>query len=394
VRLGVAAALAVLPLAPGAPAPGGDAAPSDSGRPVYATTGSGPDRSLTRRDPVSLAQVGAALALDESASPAGFSPDGALLAFVAWAADVPALRLVDLRELRPAGAVELPRTGTVEVWWTGPRRLLVLAEQPDGLRALVVDAVTARIERTTRLAGTHFGDRRTGGVTRAGTAILLGPDGGSAQVAIVAPAGGVRLVRLGRIRAGGTGRDRRRPTLVVDPAASRALVIGGLDDPVAELDLRTRRVAYHRLHGRAALPGTTAVERNAIWLGAGRLALTGWDGNGETTRRLGLTVVDTRTWRARTLDRDADFLWVASGLLLGQRPDGTVAAFSLGGAPRFTVGEPWLSAVIPVVGNGRYLYLSGLPDGRTLVVDAASGRELDRPYVEGLGELLSPPAAR
>ena len=84
-------------------------------------------------------------------------------------------------------------------------------------------------------------------------------------------------------------------------------------------------------------------------------------------------------------------MWVASGLVLGQRADGTVAAFSLGGVPRFTVGDPWQRPVMPVLGNGRYLYLGGLPDGRTLVVDAASGREVGRPYVEGLGELLSPP---
>jgi hypothetical protein len=50
-----------------------------------------------------------------------------------------------------------------------------------------------------------------------------------------------------------------------------------------------------------------------VWLGGGRFAVAGWDDGapGSDARLLGLRVVNTRSWRARTLDPDTDYVCVA-----------------------------------------------------------------------------------
>lgn len=374
--------------------PGGGSASStparDLGAPLYAVTGGSGDRMLSERDPLTLEPVRPAIALDDAAMPVGFSPDRALLAFLVWDQSTPSLRFLDLRALRWLGTVALPGTGTVHVRWIGTRRVLALAERPDGLRTSIVDVEAGRIVVSGRIPGEHFNERPAVEVTPAGTAILLGPFFGSAQVAVVRPSGSVRLVRLARPRVGGTGRELRRIALVADPARSRAFVVGGLDEPVAEIALRKLTVTYHRLRGGPKPQRPTAVDRQAAWLGGGKLALVGFEEIGSRTQRLGLTLVDTRTWKARTLDRAADFVWVASRTLVGQHADGSLTGFSLGGVRRFTVTESGLGAGFPVSGNGRYLYVAGLFDGGALVVDPISGAVVGRPRIEGLAELLSP----
>jgi hypothetical protein len=357
---------------------------------VYAVSGDVSARSISQRDPLTLAQRGPDVSLSPTAVPAGFSPDRALLAFVAWGeGNTPLLRLLDLRRFEWLRDVPLPATGTVVVRWLGARRLLALVEKPDGLRALVVEAAALRVVLSRPILGEHLTDRQQVAVTPAATAILLGPFLGATQVAVLRPAGAVRIVRLTRVRSGGSGRDQRRPALVADPTSGRAYVLGGLDEPIAEIDLHTLAVSYHPLWGGAAVPRTKLVERQAAWLGGGTLALAGFDEAGAVSVPLGLVLVNTRTWKARTLDQTAHFLWAGCRTLVGQRP-GSLTAFSFAGARRFTLRDPAIMPPISLTTNGRYLYLTGFPDDTVRVLDCTTGSELARPQVEALGELLSP----
>ena len=136
--------------------------------------------------------------------------------------------------------------------------------------------------------------------------------------------------------------EHRHPGLAVDAVGGRAYVVGG-GEPVAEIDLRSLTVAYHQpsrpislfgrlrdwlqpaAHAKGPMLGST---RKALWLGNGRLAVTGEDGrpgrDGVAVHPAGLTLIDTGTWSVETLHRDATSATAAAGTLLassGGYPD-------------------------------------------------------------------------
>ena len=105
--------------------------------------------------------------------------------------------------------------------------------------------------------------------------------------------------------------------------------------PVAEIDLHDLRVRSHPLAPAArAADGVAGPSRDALWLGDGMLAVTGSDlpsSPGDPDTPAGLTLIDTRTWRARTIDplaRTSTFAHSA-GLLSAPREHGPKC-----GAPR------------------------------------------------------------
>ena len=136
---------------------------------------------------------------------------------------------------------------------------------------------------------------------------------------------------LDRIRAGWRrwedgelANEYQRPALAVDGPGGRGFVVGG-GAPIAEVELRSLSVTYHGLARRepaARAKGPVAgSSRVALWLGGGLLAFTGEDGHtigpGQVeTTPAGLTLVDTGSWSARTLDRTANSAVYASGTLL------------------------------------------------------------------------------
>jgi hypothetical protein len=364
--------------------------PSDTGAPVYAVTGGMGEALISRRDPRTLGQLGPAVPLGPWEFVSGLSPNGSLVALVAGNARPLSLRFLDLERMRMGRPLEIPYWSTVR--WIGPRTLVVLGEHPDGLRAAIVDAERVRIVRRTHIPG-HL-EGRYAEATPAGTALLLRPltfrDMRPVLLGIIRPSGAVRIVEIGRIRSGHIERSRR-PALVADPSTSHAYVFGGLDEPVAEIDLRTLKVGYHSLRGPSPLEETLGTERFGTWLAPGRIAIGGWDDSRTETLRLGLSVVDTKAWRLRRIDRDADFFLKSGGLLLGLHLDGSLGAFGLGGLRRFTVAEPVFS-LGAVASNGRYVYaynLSPGANGSALVVDSRSGR-LSWPQAPPFGSVLSP----
>ena len=104
----------------------------------------------------------------------------------------------------------------------------------------------------------------------------------------------------------------------------------------------------------------TGAERMTAWLGGGRFAVAGWDDGspGSDARLLGLRVVDTRSWRARTVDPDTDHVCVAGHSLVGHHLDDTLVVFGFDGVRRLALTR--LDAPVfplPVARNDRYLYL-------------------------------------
>jgi hypothetical protein len=383
-------------LACGVTGAGGSAAAPPAGLPVYAIAGGQDDASISRRNPRTLTQIGPAAPLEQWGIWPALSPSGSLLAALSLNTRPPSIGFLDVRRMRWRPAVELPPLGLAAFRWVDERTVLVLGERPDGLRAIAVDAQRGRIVRRSRVAG-HL-EAQYAEPTSAGTALLLRPPVyrqlGPVLVGVVRPSGAVKVVEIGRISIGSFQRPRR-PALIADAVSGTAYVLGGLDEPVAEVDLRTMRVAYHRIRGVQPLPETVGSDRHGVWLEDGRLALVGFDDARQTTRRLGLSLVDTRTWKLRRLDRTADFLVQTGDLLLGLHQDGSMGAFGIDGRRRFARPEP-VFQIGYVAGNDRYAYAWNLPprpdgtDGGALVIDARSGSIVARPTLRALNLLLSP----
>jgi len=157
--------------------------------------------------------------------------------------------------------------------------------------------------------------------------VLVAPYGaiGPARLFVLEASGRVRSVTFQRIRAGIDAQKyaARTPGLAADTAGDRAFVVGG-GDPLAEIKLSNLAVRYHALArplDKAELTGPT---RYARWVGNGLLAVAGDDAKGELvngqafseTKPSGLQLVDTRTWRARTLDAGATRTGLAGARIL------------------------------------------------------------------------------
>jgi hypothetical protein len=134
---------------------------------------------------------------------------------------------------------------------------------------------------------------------------------------------------------------------------------------VAEVDLRSLGVAWHRIEPRAGLlrrlaawllPAAEAKSvhgpvRMAAWLGDGRLAVWGQDESkpvvrGSTLetwlRPAGLRLIDTRTWRATTIHPHASAAVWAGGRLLafGSGPAGCRSCWPAAAASSRPAGSP------------------------------------------------------
>ena len=211
-------------------------------------------------------------------------------------------------------------------------------------------------------------------------------------MAVIRPPGAVKVVEISRILSGHDERSRR-PAVIADPSSSHAYVLGGLDEPVADVDLRTMTVRYHALRGAPSpLPDTLGAERFGAWLAPGRIALGGWDDSRTDTVRLGISIVDTKAWSLKQIDRNSDFFAKSGELLLALRMNGSLGAYGLDGRRRFSVGEQMFE-LGTVASNGRYVYAYNLPPGvkgQTLVVDAGRGGALSWRQAPPFGSVLSP----
>lgn len=377
--------------------------------PLYGTFG--PPSSLARLDPGTLRPDGRRVRLDGHAFGWSFSPDGSRAA--AGTDGTGELRLYDLRLMRVLGDVELGEQGLVfATAWAGPRRVLAVVVTPGccglGETTVVgVDAPRRKVVWRRSLRGSF----QDGGRFRRSLVLLLGPKRtvGGSRLAVVAPDGRVRTAPLPAIRSGtrhSGGNDPAtfrseiwNPGLALD-ASGRAFVVQRAA-PVAEVDLRDLRVRLHApVRGTlAAAKADSGPTRFALWLGNGLLAVTGTDdvayedARGRLQQRetaAGLKLVDTRSWRIRTLDRETSRMAFADGTLLGygltwdsrvqKLSGGGLRGYRLDGTLRFHryAGEP-ISAALPL---RHSVLVAGAAGSRLFavgaLVDPATGRELRR----------------
>lgn len=332
------------------------------------------------------------------------------------------VQLLAMPSMHPLGHVLSVGPQVAALAWNGNDRLVVLAGNccPGSAEVVVVDARTGKVMNRRPVAGTVVRFARTS----SGFVLLTGPKNriGVAEL-VVADGHGARVVRLARIRAGfvpgSVGNAAistdRFPGLAVDRATDRVFVV----DPngtVANVALASRAVSYRhpqpsrtlfaRLDGwlepAAQAKGDTGPWRQAQWLGDRLLAVSGtdWHATGSvrggvisetlTERPAGLEIVDTRTWRVRTLDPNADSFTIANGLLLatGTRWDVTpkqnrttgegLVAYDAHGKIRFRAFA------------GRAVYVGDVADGRAYVtVTALSGYQRQRVVDLRMGRVLS-----
>jgi hypothetical protein len=364
-------------------------------RPMYGNAG-----DLVRLDPATLRPLpGRSVPLDSDTWAWSFAPGRARLALASDNSG-PKLRLVDLRKMRLIGDARLARRGSA--WataWVSRRRILaVVVTRSDDTIVAGVDAASRRVVWRRTLGGSL----RAGERLRRSLVLVVGPRGrvGESRFVQVTPDGRLHSASLPEIRSGtetveteaeGTVTLDSRPGLAIDRSGRRAFVVQA-EGPVAEVDLRTFRVRSHVLYPNGGPPNTLAAgTRDVLWLGHARLAVTGFDSNvsarpeggrgGTSTTPAGLTLIDARSWRTRTIDdRATDAVRVGGTLLAfsslwsGGRMTGSgLTSYSLAGRRRFhRYGDDPIGAQR----LGRRLLVGG--PRRIALIEAGTGRELRR----------------
>lgn len=299
---------------------------------------------LARLDPLSLRPVSPQVEVGEYHDAWALSPDASQVALARGGQGL-GIQVIDLEALQLDREIE---TGIAAeaLGWLAPR-LLVAGLQRGG--TVLVDPLTGRILR--RWPGFSFPDAsahaRNGLVMllprlrKSRPGLPLTRVAGAPRLVVVNTRGRLRsvilkLVRLGvRVRNGMYYMDRA--ALAVDPVRAQAYVFAA-DAPVTQVDLRTMRVSYHRLEPLFLRPGklqgsearpkdaVLSRERSVLWLGNGQVLVSGRDfvnprrGVEALFVPAGAMLVDTRSWRWRTLDRSAGGAAFTSGRLVVYEP--------------------------------------------------------------------------
>jgi len=323
------------------------------------------------------------------------------------------IRFVALGSLRLVPR-PIPLGGSaLKMLWANPYRIVALVQGccSNTVSIAVVDPGARRILSRAPLEGdavswTRAGDRLLLLVTPSNS---IGP----ARLVVVDAAGGLRTVKLDRIVAGRSWPEdqteprlgtQRIPALAADAATGRAYVIDP-DGLAAEISLDSLAVSYHELASaslaarlsdwlqpQAEAKGMNGTSWTGLSLGNGFVAVAGnvqravIKGNTEemSSSPGGLAIVDVRDWTIRMVDRGADEVAVADGLLLATGRSWTsstqgmtgmgLAAYGSDAKLRFHAFEGG-SAWVQETWNGRAYVLV---DGRTNVVDLATGRIVEQ----------------
>jgi hypothetical protein len=338
---------------------------------------------LVRLDRRTLAPTSGRLRLGGRANLAwAFSPDGRRLAV--GVIHTHGLRIVDLRRMKIVGRVWTPSIYIYGLSWLGPRRIVGEA-QDIGLFA--VDPVTRKLLRPPSIAGNVQAIRRAGN-----RLVLLSgwPKWtiGFARLSVLDAAGRVRTVQLRRIKAGTLSASgdppNVEPGLALDPP-SRAFVVGGSDEPVAEVDLKTLAVTYHELPTEAKT--VIGRSRRTVWLGAGRLAVWGEDWvPGRPPARIdrspvGLSIVDLTARTIETVDPQSESVVFSAGVrtLLASAIGTGLRGYSTSGERRYQLFPEENVFTLATFDSRAWVYTIRLPSDppRPIrVIDVASGTVL------------------
>jgi hypothetical protein len=363
---------------------------------------------LLELSPVSLEPVSRPLGTFREVSGFAFSPDRGQLALGGGYFARGRLQLVDLPRWR-ARVHELGGRAPVSVIrWLAPDRLLVGLGGSHGRHVVgVVDPLRGAVLRTQAYRGLDLA--RAAG--EYGIVILVSPRRRirPARLVHVDTQGNLRSTALARIPAGfawrGRGRSRVQrvsvPGLAVDPERGIAYIVAAGTPLVAEVDLASGQVGYHRLaesrelrrtrRTRAAKGGAFEERiRDARWLGDGALAVTGERRNSRPGRPFryepfGAWLVDTREWRLSLLDLRPTLIASARDRLLATgrhgpgwdhagRRDAGLLAFDASGRRLF---ERFRGEDVTVLGvHSRYAYAWVRRTRKLHTVDLESGRKV------------------
>ena len=203
------------------------------------------------------------------------------------------------RESSPRGHRADVQTGVAAeavAWLTD--RTLVAALQRGGI--VLIDPVTGEV--VGRWAGWAALDGVSTRTRR--RFVLLEPGGRTRRLATVDQTGRLRSMSL-RLPLRRRFSKLARPALVADPVREHAYVLTGAR-VVVDVDLKRMRVRRRRLQPRLKQSAARArfPVRDAVWLGSGRLAVSGQDAVPVPGRPLrprtypaGLSTVDTQSWK-------------------------------------------------------------------------------------------------
>jgi hypothetical protein len=286
------------------------------------------------------------------------------------------LALFDLDAWRTRLSVRLPGY-IVATSWSRDRLVALVDEAPGFLESVTLDPRTGRVLQRHRVAR----EVEAAAAYRGGIVAITAPAGaiGPARVVVFAAGAAPRTVGLGGIIAGESGNRFVVPALSILESAGRAFVVG-TNGTLATVDLGRGTVAFRRTRQlSAAEKGIRASVRHAVWLGEGRLAVSGWTNQ---NRAVGLTLLNVRSGRLRVLDTSADSMSAGDGVLVGYRfsfpparglPGGGVSVYSASGRRRFHVLGNSTIAAAEVVGARVYVDQDEL---HVLVIDSRTGRTL------------------
>lgn len=342
---------------------------------------------LARLDPVTLGPTDSRVPIGEYHWSATVSPDGSRLA-VATGGPGGGIRIVDVQRMRVIHSVRTGIAAEALAWLTPNRLLGGLQCHPAnfsgrGCGVVLVDSDSGKIVR--RWPDTEedvqflpfqppLSPPKLVARTRHGVVFLLSHwrEIAPARLVLINDREEFRSVSLPPIRI---GFDRislqyTRPFgaaasggLAVDGAGERAFVIGAAPT-VAEVDLTTMTVRYHEVQGLERRGDRSL--RGVLWLDGGRIAVFGEDvivpaGDVRPTRvPAGVTVIDTMTWRAQTIDARASTAAFAAGTLIvygGDSPG--LTGYASDGRERFRLfyNEQKQESIVSVHLDGEYAYV-------------------------------------
>jgi hypothetical protein len=383
---------------------------------------------LVRLDPRTLRPLpGGRLKLTGTWPMMAVAPDRSMAVL---GSDVGDLTVIDLVHLRRLGDVrtDVPGAAAFGWSWVGSSRLLLIGSSHEAATdVLAVDVSARRVIRQQRVDGVVQGSARLPN----GLALLVTPPNaiGRARLVVADANAALREVTLAKIDAGfkqldeadGSGPriEQAVPGITADPTGQRLYVIPSRG-PLAEVELASLRVTYHplrrsesplqRLARWWAPPAEAKIVsgwwRNALWLGGGQLAVTGYDGSARGHHveiPSGLELIDTASWTVRQVDRHSSSAMLAAGRLLafgtafGTGQDGANQGHGLTlYGPGDRQPAHWFGAKqvgwIQVNGDLAYVQLMDANIGNMetyAVMDLRSGRVLDK-STGNVPELLVP----
>jgi hypothetical protein len=389
---------------------------------------------LTRLSPTTLAPLGGPQRLPAGYSPRSISPDHRRLLLTkqsisraGLAHPSAALRIADLASMRIGKPVSLGAGVLIDAAWASATRIVALTQPGPASYPFCCDEQLVSVDATS--AAASAGQQVLTGGAFAGAAayhdgfvILAAPpeaDGfGPARLVIASANAPPRLVALDRIQAGyapggsdaiGTYQTAQLPGLALD-AADNVAYVGGGDGLVARVDLQSGAVSYHQPQPTTSLftlrsdtQGVSGRYRVALWLGAGRLLVGGFDlipytdqdGNAsDHDLPIGTSIIDTTSWQQAPLATSADNAIVDGSILVSFRASapggsGGVQAYASDGRPLYTALRGHHVQDVESLGPRLVVY-TGFEHLQRWIRDAGTGRVLSHHAVgRGLISLLA-----